>query len=442
MSGCDRYRDGPELRFDESANQGAAGRGRAGIADGQAGGDRRSGRMAALRRGIVRDGMRDAGRWRYDGAVEGAVEAAAVPASELRRAVAGPHRGRATALPIKHGLGAARIACGTQPMQLSSARRMNAAPNLPLQLRRRLDEIARYLLEPRDHLALGLGRVEHNELDLLRPGVAISLEVVRLDWCHVWRDREFDVRALSPVCLEQLLEATDFSGRIGRIEVETDPSVAILGDAPQRRAALTTKPYGKPPALDGFGIAANVFEIYEFTTEGTAVVAPQLAHRLDIFSRTLCAPFERDAQCHELLRKPSDADAEYKTPSAQPVHGRDRLGQIERIMLGNEANTGREPDPVGAGGSVGKRRERITNRRLGRHWKFAIRVWVARGVVVEQDDMLGRPQTRKSQPLDVGRDESYPLRFRQPSHADSEESDLHFLILLCPRRDRGGSLRR
>src|SRR5216684_1035760 len=81
MSGCDRYGNGPELRFDESANQGAAGRGRAGIADGQAGGDRRSGRMAALRRGIVRDGMRDAGRWRYDGAVEGAAEAAAVPAA-------------------------------------------------------------------------------------------------------------------------------------------------------------------------------------------------------------------------------------------------------------------------------------------------------------------------------------------------------------------------
>src|SRR5216683_7182777 len=128
-------------------------------------------------------------------------------------------------------------------MQLSSARRMNAAPNLPLQLRRRLDEIARYLLEPRDHLALGLGRVEHDELDLLGPRVAIALEVVRLDWCHVGRAREFDGRALSPVCLEQLLEATDFSGRIGRIEVETDPSVAILGDAPQRRAALTTKPY-------------------------------------------------------------------------------------------------------------------------------------------------------------------------------------------------------
>src|SRR5216684_7897397 len=121
MSGCDRYGNGPELRFDESANQGAASRGRAGIADGQAGGDRRSGRMAALRRSIVRDGMRDASRWRYDGAVEGAVEAAAVPASELRRADAGPHRGRATALPIKHGLGAARIACGTAHATQSGA---------------------------------------------------------------------------------------------------------------------------------------------------------------------------------------------------------------------------------------------------------------------------------------------------------------------------------
>src|SRR5712692_11122001 len=233
MSGCDRYGNGPELRFDESANQGAAGRGRAGIADGQAGGDRRSGRMAALRRSIVRDGMRDAGRWRHDGSVEGAVASRRGSASRTR-----------SALPIKHGLGAARYACGSQPVQLSSARRMNAAPNLPLQLRRRLDEIARYLLEPRDHLALGVRRVEHDDLDLLGPRVAIALEVVRLDWCHVGRDREFDVRALSPVCLEQLLEATDFSGRIGRIEVETDPSVAILGDAPQRRAALTTKPYG------------------------------------------------------------------------------------------------------------------------------------------------------------------------------------------------------
>src|SRR5713226_2011854 len=103
MSGCDRYRDGPELRFDESANQGAAGRGRAGIADGQAGGDRRSGRMAALRRSIVRDGMRDAGRWRYDGAVEGAVAAAAVRAAaatarhaeRARRGPAAPERRRA-----------------------------------------------------------------------------------------------------------------------------------------------------------------------------------------------------------------------------------------------------------------------------------------------------------------------------------------------------------
>src|ERR1700737_1671467 len=103
-------------------------------------------------------------------------------------------------------------------------------------------------------------------------------------------------------------------------------------------------------------------------------------------------------------------------------------------MLGNEANTRREPDPIGAGGGGGKRRERITDGGPGRHWKFAIGVRVARGVVVEQDNMLGRPQTRKSQPLDVGSDESYPLRFGKPSHADGEESDLHFLVLLCLQR--------
>src|SRR3984893_5365338 len=103
-------------------------------------------------------------------------------------------------------------------------------------------------------------------------------------------------------------------------------------------------------------------------------------------------------------------------------------------MLGNEADTGRESDPVGAGGGIGKRRERITDGRLGRHWKFAIGIRVARGVVVEQDDMLGRPQTRKSQPLDVGSAEPNPFRFHQQSPADGEESDLHVLVLLCLQR--------
>src|SRR6266404_8551353 len=92
-----------------------------------------------------------------------------------------------------------------------------------------------------DSLRGFLGRARRAHIDdhyLIDPGVAIARKIVGRDRLGVGRDRELDVGALAAVGLEQRLDMANLVRCLTGIEIEAAPSVAVLGDAAQRGAAL------------------------------------------------------------------------------------------------------------------------------------------------------------------------------------------------------------
>src|SRR5215831_20531746 len=116
-----------------------------------------------------------------------------------------------------------------------------------------------------------------------------------------------------------------------------------------------------------------------------AALGPKLAHNLDIFARALATALERDTQSRELLRQPSDTNAEDEPAAAQPVDCSDGLSQHERVMLGYETNAGRQPDLRRASRRVGQCRERVGNRNIRWCRKLARRIGIFGCVFVEQN---------------------------------------------------------
>src|SRR5581483_3192929 len=94
----------------------------------------------------------------------------------------------------------------------------------------------------------------------------------------------------------------------------------------------------------------------------------------------------------ELLREPSDAHAEVEPPAGEPVDRRDLLRRVDRISLRHEADPGPEPDGPRARREERERDERLDRTPVPRRRDAAVRgVRIARGVVVEEDDVLGDP---------------------------------------------------
>src|SRR5207245_5974867 len=89
---------------------------------------------------------------------------------------------------------------------------------------------------------LGRARRAHvDDHDLVDTGVAVARKIVGRDRLGVGRDREIDAGSLAAVGLEQRLDMANLVRRLTGIEIEAAPSVAILSDAAQRRAALAAE---------------------------------------------------------------------------------------------------------------------------------------------------------------------------------------------------------
>src|SRR5713226_300802 len=159
----------------------------------------------------------------------------------------------------------------------------------------------------------------------------------------------------------------------------------------------------------------------------TSLAAPQASHRLDVFTRAPRAVLPRYSERLEFLLQPSDSDSQGESSATQIVEGRAELGEQHRIVLGDETNAGREPNPAGAGGRIGQREEWIKQRGVGGNRNIlAARVWIARGKAFEENHMFGRPHGREVETFGVGRHRGYQLGPRQVCDADREETDFHF----------------
>src|SRR4029077_13650022 len=151
-----------------------------------------------------------------------------------------------------------------------------------------------------------------------------------------------------------------------------------------------------------------------------------LAHHLDIFAGALRATFERDAECSELFRRPSDTDAERDPAAAQRIDTRDRFGENQRVALRHQADAGREANPAGACGDITHRDEGIGEIDIAGGEKLAVvRVGIGRFVVIEEHDMLGRPERREAEPIGMLRNELQCAWARALAHPDSADTYLH-----------------
>jgi len=159
-----------------------------------------------------------------------------------------------------------------------------------------------------------------------------------------------------------------------------------------------------------------------------AALGPELAHNLDILAGALGATVEGNTQRLELFRQPPDADAKDEASAAETVDGRDGLGEHERVVFGYEADTGPEPNLSCAGRRICQGRERIGDRGICRSGEFAAGIRVLRRILVEQHNMLRRPNRRKTKPLGGGSNDPDPFRVDCRTDTNSEISDLHSFL--------------
>src|SRR5260370_26840752 len=232
-----------------------------------------------------------------------------------------------------------------------------------LKFRGGLDPIARELLELADDLRLRPRRAQVYEHHLFGAGVAIALEVVLADGLGVGRDRKLDLRTAAPIRLEQFLDSLDLARGFVGTEVEPAPPVAVIRDAPQRGTALAAEEHRQLGPAHRLGIAADALEPHEFAGVAAELVAPQLAHRLDIFTSTLRAAFPRYADRLEFLFAPSDADAQDAAPVAQEIQRRNDFGEHQRVMLRHRAYSRCATDFRGDRRHTCERQERVRYRR-------------------------------------------------------------------------------
>src|SRR6202047_1706093 len=117
-----------------------------------------------------------------------------------------------------------------------------AKPSSSLDFRGRLDPLARHLFHFGDHVALARRRVELDESEFVDTGVAITLKIVARNRFGVGGERHIDLGALAPRRLDQLVKALHLRRCLIGREIEAAPSIAVISDALERRAALAAEP--------------------------------------------------------------------------------------------------------------------------------------------------------------------------------------------------------
>src|SRR6185437_8726633 len=123
-------------------------------------------------------------------------------------------------------------------------------------------------------------------------------------------------------------------------DVDRKPAVAILGDAfgnPFRRRAHQDR---RTARLYWLGPAPERIEIDELAVKLRNLFGPDFPHCEDTLARDLPANLDIDSVVGHLLGVPPRADPEQESPVGHLIYARDRLGQVDRIMLRHQADRG------------------------------------------------------------------------------------------------------
>jgi hypothetical protein len=157
-------------------------------------------------------------------------------------------------------------------------------------------------------------------------------------------------------------------------------------------------------------------------------VGPGAAHHPDRLVQARPAAVEDRVQRVELLPQPPGADPQHQPSAAQPVERGGLLGHDERVLLGQDQDAGRQPDPGGDRRDEGQPHqgfgdgdERPARDRAG------FRLRVARFVLDRHDDVLHGPERLISGCLGRPREFHRVLRLGRPGAIGEHDpdSDVH-----------------
>ncbi len=125
--------------------------------------------------------------------------------------------------------------------------------------------------------------------------------------------------------------------------------------------------------------------------EAGGVVAPDGAPQVERLVEPVTPVVEVLAQHLELAGGPPDAHAQGEPATRERVEARQRVGQLERRVLGHHQHAGAEPDVLGDRGRPGERDERVEQVRR--------RVVLGRGL----HDVVAHPHPRVAELLGMTR---------------------------------------
>ena len=180
-------------------------------------------------------------------------------------------------------------------------------------------------------------------------------------------------------------------------KVEAIPAIPEGRDATQRRIAVAADDDRNPSLPDRLGVDAHAIEADELSVKRGHILAPQDPHGIEVLVRAPAPSGEGDAERRELLARPADPHPERQPPAGQGIEARCLLGQKDRVVLGQQEDPRREPDPLGRRGDEAERHERIEPVGVGGDGNAPVaRIRVRRVGLVHHHDVLTHPTGGKA----------------------------------------------
>src|SRR5690349_3643627 len=118
------------------------------------------------------------------------------------------------------------------------------------------------------------------------------------------------------------------------------PSVAPLGDAPQRVLVAAAEQHRRSGRLRGSRVGADRRKLDVFSLERRVTLGPQRAHRGDILGGLGPAMGKVAAEQFGFLAQPTGADTEDEAAAGEMIETANLFGQDHRVVLGHQADAG------------------------------------------------------------------------------------------------------
>ena len=156
-------------------------------------------------------------------------------------------------------------------------------------------------------------------------------------------------------------------------------------------------------------------------------IAPETLQNLDVLRAARPPPFERHSEIVEFLLEPAHAQTQKGPSAGKPIQGGHLLGGINRVALGQDANSRGELDLPGHGCRPAQGEKGIEHPALaGQADQLAIlRVGVGRSVILEEQCVLAYPERIKAAFFSATRKGRDVFGRRNRIDGRQEESNLH-----------------